>query len=137
MVETSWRFGRPKCDAAAVRSHRHGDFGPDRPLFPDCHGHRTLFVWEGIAIQGEEAPGDAPSVAAQLRFATSELNTGLIPVCYQTLCIGRVNWNTHLVERCPVAVAILDGGQSTVEQPVRLAGVQHLSLSLAHESLAG
>jgi hypothetical protein len=92
-----------------------------------------LFVGEGITLQGEKAPGYAPSVAAQLGLTPGKVYTRLIPIGYETFCISRIDRYPDFIELSPVSVTILNGSQRTVEQCVSLAGVQHLSLDYAHD----
>jgi hypothetical protein len=71
-------------------------------------------VGKWVAFEREQPPGHAPSIFAQLRLSTGEIDTGLVPICDPSVGIGGVDWNPDLIEFGAVSVAIFYGGYCVV-----------------------
>ena len=57
-------------DPRPVRPLRDDLNTPDRPIFPQRHGHRALVMRQRCAVGQKQPPAHAPLIGAELRLAT-------------------------------------------------------------------
>jgi len=63
----------------------------DRPVFPQGYRHGALVMRHRRPVGPEQAPADAPSIGAQIRAATGQIDRCLIVEGDPTLGVGHVD----------------------------------------------